>query len=616
MADSTSKCREGPDDYSRCVDMEPSLEDSDYLTTTNYFDGVGKNCNNFSSQWHPGMVTDTNGVASSLCDFELYNTIAISPFDFLRVLAKLLKSTIDSLPHVDHQQPYKLIPGSNLDTTQYISTTNMNTSPLLVSSKRAFFACPERSGTSEGGKAVAPQAKGARKLKPCGNFSPKSWQNYAVEEFLLTNNSSLMPSNVFKVSAYLTYLPLLATSTTSVPCASATWDKMWTTAEVTASVRSTMTRPTKKLALQSLPNLSSSDCQNSKCSNDSLLSMKRACLSRTKEDLLVPQSYKLPTPANWQPKDLDSLLVMERMYNQDLPLCTLTVTTPHGWPCDIRTPYLPNSEHSRNGSQLTITGVNTHPSPAHGMMESQAESDPQGLQIPSNSRCAAKPWADTNLSRTEVKLLVLQSYKLPTPANWLLSDFDEHMSFGHHECMHHVFKQGSRERGPVKISLYLITYYIGNVKPMTSVLWNQSAVHNCDAVPAQSWHDDLKDQTMTPGVNETPASSNDCNATAGGASCEAPTLRPSSNAMRHLGTCEDSYQLLHKLNLVSLRTLFPTHHKGQGTSKCYHAVEYCCRLLGRQDPTLNGPMAQGATTTFSRKITTLMLLFPTHLLDT
>ena len=212
-----------------------TFKDSDYLTTTNYFDGVGKNCNNFSSQQHPGMVTDTNGVVSSLCTFESYNAIAISPFDCLRVPAKLLKSTIDSLPRVDHQQPYKLIPGSNLDMTQYISTTNTNTSPSLVSSKRAFFACPERSGASKGGKAVAPQAKGARKLKPRGDFSPKSRQNYAVKEFLLTNNSSLMPSNIFKVSAYLTYLPLLATSTTSAPCASATWDKMWTTAEVTAS---------------------------------------------------------------------------------------------------------------------------------------------------------------------------------------------------------------------------------------------------------------------------------------------------------------------------------------------------------------------------------------------
>ena len=139
------------------------------------------------------------------------------------------------------------------------------------------------------------------------------------------------------------------------------------------------------------------------------------------------------------------------------------------------------------------------------------------------------------------------------------------------------------------------------------MLWNQSAVHNCDAVPVQSWHDDLKDQTTTPGVNETPVSSDDRNATAGGASCEAPALRPSGDATRHLGTHEDSYQLLHKSNLVSLRTPFPTHREGQGTSKCYHAVEYCCRLLGRQDPTLNGPTAQGAMTTFSRKITTLML---------
>ena len=85
-------------------------------------------------------------------------------------------------------------------------------------------------------------------------------------------------------------------------------------------------QPTKKLVLQSLPDLSSSDCQNSKCSDNSLLSTKQARLLKTKEDLLVPQLYKLPTPANWQPKDLDSLLVMECAYNQDLPLCTSTVT--------------------------------------------------------------------------------------------------------------------------------------------------------------------------------------------------------------------------------------------------------------------------------------------------
>ena len=326
-------------------------------------------------------------------------------------------------------------------------------------------------------------------------------------------------------------------------------------------------------------------------------------------------------------KDLNSLLVMECTYNQDLPLRTSTVTTPHGWPCDIRTPYLPNLEHLRNGSQFTITGVDSHPSPAHGMTESQAESNPQELQIPSNSWHAAKPRADTNPSRTEVKPLVSQSYKLPTLANQLPSDSNEHMSFGHHECMCHVFKQGSREHGPVKISLYLITYYIGNVRPMTSVLWNRSAVHNCDAMPAQSWHDDLRDQTMTPGVNKTPASSDDCNATAGGASDEAPTLRPNGDATRHLGTREDSYQLLHKSNLgtklieewhvstmntialpVSLKTPFPTRREGQGTSKRYHAVKwYCHRLLGRQGPTLNSSTAQRATTTLSQKITTQAL---------
>jgi len=188
-----------------------------------------------------------------------------------------------------------------------------------------------------------------------------------------------------------------------------------------------------------------------------------------------------------------------------------------------------------------------------------------------------------------------------------------------------MFEQGFREYGPVKISLYLITYYIGNVMPTTSVLRNRSMVHNCDAVPAQSRCDDSKDQPRTPlGVSDAMASSDNRDATAGGASGDAPALRQSGDATRHLGTWEDSYQLLQESNLgtksieewristintlaslVSSKTPFPTRHEGQGTSEYHHAVEqYCSRHLG---PTLDGSTAQGATTTFSQKITTLAL---------
>ena len=128
---------------------------------------------------------------------------------------------------------------------------------------------------------------------------------------------------------------------------------------------------------------------------------------------------------------------------------------------------------------------------------------------------------------------------------------------------------------------------------------------------------------MTPlGVSEAPVSSDDCNATAGGASC-APALRPSGDAMKHLGTHEDSYQLLHESNLgtklieewrvstmntIALKTPFPTRCEEQGTSERYHAVKrYCRRLLGKQGPTLNSSTAQRATTTLSQKITTQAL---------
>src|SRR6266852_410435 len=120
--------------------------------------------------------------------------------------------------------------------------------------------------------------------------------------------------------------------------------------------------------------------------------------------------------------------------------------------------------------------------PAYSTTESGAENDPQGWQMPSNSRRAAKPRADTHLSRTEAKLLVSQSYKLPTPANRLPSNYDEHAPFSHHECTRQVFKQSYREPCPVKISLYLATYYIGNVRSTTSVLGNQSTGLKGDAV--------------------------------------------------------------------------------------------------------------------------------------
>ncbi len=208
--------------------------------------------------------------------------------------------------------------------------------------------------------------------------------------------------------------------------------------------------------------------------------------------------------------------------------------------------------------------------------------------MPSNSRRAAKPRADTHLSRTEAKLLVSQSYKLPTPANRLPSNYDEHAPFSHHECTRQVFKQSYREPCPVKISLYLATYYIGNVRSTTSVLGNQSTGLKGDAVPAQSRCDDSKDPPTTPlsvcdtGVCDAPATSDDRNATAGGGGYDTLASQQRGDTTRPLETHEDSYQLPHEsslslgansieewrvsimntlVTLVSLKTLPPTCHE-------------------------------------------------------
>lgn len=138
------------------------------------------------------------------------------------------------------------------------------------------------------------------------------------EESSQTGDSSLRSSGIFKDSAYSLSQPQRSTAATSALRASTTQDKTWITEEVTASVLPITMRLTKKLALSSLPDSSSSDRQYLKCSNDSLnnlhtkdlnslLSTKQTRLSRTKKDLPVlrPQSYKLPTPANRQLKDSD-----------------------------------------------------------------------------------------------------------------------------------------------------------------------------------------------------------------------------------------------------------------------------------------------------------------------
>lgn len=169
----------------------------------------------------------------------------------------------------------------------------MNTSLLLVLPKRVFFTHPKRSGTSECGNAVAPQAKNARKLNPHGDFSPKSWQGYTNEEFSLTDNDSPMPPNVFKVLAHLTSPPLPGTFAMSAPRASTTQDKLGTTAEITTSALSTMTRLTMNSVLQG-PNSSSSERQYLKGSNNS--------------------------SNNLHIEDLNSLLSRKRTHDQNLAL--------------------------------------------------------------------------------------------------------------------------------------------------------------------------------------------------------------------------------------------------------------------------------------------------------
>ncbi len=375
-----------PDDYSTRVDMKPSPEDSDHLTTTDCFDG--KNCDNFSSQWHPDMATDSNGLASFLCALE-HNTIAILLFGHLGAPTKSSEITTvrtnptptsdmqasillfrwDSLPSIDDQRSYEPISNSNAPATQHVSTKSIFA--LLVSLKTTFSNCREESSTRERDKAAAPQAEyeaqalfdAINQSRPCREVSPKSRRNYTDEEPLQIDDSSPRPYDVFKALH-----------------ASVIQDKMLTTIKTTTWRLPTTTRLTKNSARQGLPDASTSDCQYSKFS-DNALNIRYA-------------------------KDFNSPLWKKRACNQDLPLRASTVTTRRSRPCDIGMPYLQNSKNTRTGSQLTITGVNSHPSPAQDTTESQAESNPQGLQIPSISRHATKPRADTNLLRTEVKMLV------------------------------------------------------------------------------------------------------------------------------------------------------------------------------------------------------------------
>ena len=260
----------------------------------------------------------------------------------------------DSWPHTDCQQSHEMNSDPNASATQHVST--MSTFASLVSSKTTF-----------------------------SNGFERSRRNYTNEESSQTEDSSSRPSYVFEDSAYSLSLPQHSTSTTSALQAVAIQDKVLTTVEITAGVLPATTRLTKNSALQGLTNSSVSNRLYSQLSHNTL-------------------SVRLAM-------DLNSPLLKKRACHQDLPFRASTVTTQHGRPCGIGTPYLQNS---RTGSRLTITGVDSCPSPAYGTTESWAESNPQGLQKLSNSRRAAKPRADTNLSRTEEKL---QPYKLPTPAN-------------------------------------------------------------------------------------------------------------------------------------------------------------------------------------------------------
>lgn len=190
---------------------------------------------------------------------------------------------------------------------------------------------------------------------------------------------------------------------------------------------------------------------------------------------------------------------------------------------------------------LPTASANLHNILAHSTAELRAESYPQISQISSNSQCAQ--W----------------------PSNQLHQE-------ARYKTQPHVFKE--------------------------QVLRNQSTVHNSDAMPAQSRHDDSKDQPTTPlGVRDTPTSSDDRDAMAGGASWDVTQqsgdttkvfgMRKDSRHESNLGTkwieewrVSDMTTLA---TLVFLEIVFPTHHEEHGSPKYYHMVEqYYHRLLSRQ----------------------------------
>jgi hypothetical protein len=504
--------------------------------------------------------------AKSSCDAPCCKSFAIQPAPRAFTASEL--QTVQA----DHSiKSYEPILNSDASTAQRASS--MSIFALLISSKTTFAERLEGSSTRECDDAVAPQAEHKvqaifdAKLQSClcRDVSPGDRLNHADEESLQTGDGSLRSSDVFIDSAHST--PHRSTSTSSARRASAVQDKGLTTVAITTRVLPTMTRLTKKSASQGLSDSSVSNRKNLS-SNNNTLNIRHA-------------------------KDFNSPLLEELAGNQDLPWRASTVASQHSRPHNTGAPCPRSSERAtidddhlsehqgyycphRPILRLPTASAHEHFILALGTAEPRAKSYLQILQISFNSRRALHP-SDQLLQKTRYK----------------------------------ARSHGSKEHCLVEMVSYLVIHRIVDVAPTTSVLGSRFTVLNCDAMPAQSQHDDSNIQLTAPfGVCDAPTPSDDCDAMAGGAGCDAPALRQHDDDIRSLRTREDSYRRPHESNLriVSLNALFPTGHERQGTRKCHHTVKrYSRRLMSRRSSSLKILTVPRAAAIFTRKITAMTL---------